>query len=150
MHFRMASLRDLELLIELRKQLLVEEGQIVTSTIDEELKRFFENQFATNQYVQWLVEVDNTIVATGAIQFIAFPPSYFNPKGIRGYIANMYTHSAYRNKGIARKLVNQLLAEAQNRDVQHVFLISSEMGKPLYKKMGFQENDIYMECILSK
>ena len=41
MYFRLASLEDLQLLIHLRKQLLIEEGQIVSSHIEEELKRFF-------------------------------------------------------------------------------------------------------------
>ena len=150
MHFRLASLEDIQLLIDLRKQLLIEEGQIVSSNIDEELNTFFENQLTSHQYVQWLVEEDNKVIATGAIQFISFPPSYFNPTGIRGYILNMYTHPDYRGKGIAKQLVNETLKEAQRRKVQHIFLISSEMGKPLYKKIGFKENDIYMEYFIPK
>ena len=150
MHFRLASLNDIQLLIDLRKQLLVEEGQIVSSHIEEELKSFFENQISSNQYVQWLVEQNNLIIATGAIQLISFPPSYFNPTGIRGYISNMYTHLDHRNKGIAKQLLNQLLTEAKRRKVHHIFLISSQIGKPLYKKMGFKENDIYMEYFLPK
>lgn len=148
MNFRLATLDDLEWIIDLRKQLLIEEGQIVSSNIDEELNTFFENQLKSHQYVQWLVEEDNKVIATGAIQFISFPPSYFNPTGIRGYILNMYTHPDYRGKGIAKQLVNETLKEAQSREVQHIFLISSEMGKPLYKKIGFKENDIYMEYFL--
>ncbi|RIJ63755.1 GNAT family N-acetyltransferase [Rummeliibacillus sp. POC4] len=150
MNFRLATLDDLEWIIDLRKQLLIEEGQIVSSNIDEELNTFFENQLTSHQYVQWLVEEDNKVIATGAIQFISFPPSYFNPTGIRDYILNMYTHPDYRGKGIAKQLVNQLLKEAQRRKVQHIFLISSEMGKPLYKKIGFKENDIYMEYFIPK
>ena len=149
MHFRLASLEDIQLLIDLRKQLLIEEGQIVSCNIEEELKRFFEHQLSSNQYVQWLVEQDHNIIATGAIQFISFPPSYFNPTGIRGYISNMYTHVESRNKGIGKQLLNQLLAEAKTRKFHHLFLISSEMGKPLYQKMGFKENEIYMEYFLS-
>ena len=149
MYFRLASLEDIQLLIHLRKQLLIEEGQIVSSHIEEELKRFFEHQLSSNQYVQWLVEQNHNAIATGAIQFISFPPSYFNPTGIRGYISNMYTHVESRNKGIGKQLLNQLLTEAKKRKVHHIFLISSEIGKPLYKKMGFKENEIYMEYFLS-
>lgn len=60
----------------------------------------------------------------------------------------MFTHVDFRNKGIAKKLLERLVAEAETRNVQHLFLIASEMGKPLYKKNGFTENDIYMECFL--
>ncbi len=148
MEFRLATLEDLALLIQLRKQLLIDEGQVVSSNIEDQLKAFFVNQFNSNQYVQWLVEQDNQVIATGAIQFIAFPPSYFNPTGIRGYIANMFTHVDFRSKGIAKKLLERLIAEAETRNVQHLFLIASEMGKPLYKKYGFNENDIYMECFV--
>lgn len=150
MEFRLASIDDLQLLIDLRKKLLVEEGQVITSNIDEQLQSFFEKQFASGQYVQWLVVEEQNIVATGALQLIAFPPSYANPTGIRGYIANMYTHPAYRGQGIAKQLLNNILSEAQMRKVHHLFLISSEMGKPLYKKIGFKENDIYMEYFLTK
>lgn len=150
MNFRLATLDDLEWIIDLRKQLLIEEGQIVSSNIDEELKNFFEKQLTSHQYVQWLVEEVDHVIATGAIQFISFPPSYLNSTGIRGYILNMYTHPDYRGKGIAKQLLNETLKEAQSREVQHIFLISSEMGKPLYKKMGFKENDIYMEYFIAK
>ena len=148
MNFRMAALEDMELLVDLRKRLLVEEGQVVTANIDETLKVFFTNQLTSNQYIQWLVEVDDDVIATGAIQFIAFPPSYFNPTGNRGYILNMYTRSGMRGKGLARQMLDRLLDEARTRNVRHLFLISSEMGKPLYKKFGFKENDIYMEYFL--
>lgn len=148
MHYRLATIDDLPILIDLRKKLLIEEGQTMAASIDQALENYFRNQLTSNNYVQWLVEQDEQIVATGAIQYIPFPPSYFNPTGLRGYIANMYTIPEARNQGIAKQLVNRLLADAQQRNVRHSFLIASEMGKPLYKKIGFNENDIYMEYIL--
>lgn len=150
MNFRLASLKDMGLLVDLRKRLLVEEGQNLSANIDETLKTFFENQLSSNQFVQLLAEDKGTIMATGAIQFMQFPPSYLNPTGMRGYILNMYTYADYRNKGIARQLLHQLLTEARRREVNHIFLIASEMGKPVYKKIGFTENDVYMEYFLSK
>lgn len=40
MEFRLATIEDMELLIDLRKRLLVEEGQSVSSDIDEQLRSF--------------------------------------------------------------------------------------------------------------
>lgn len=145
MKFRLASREDMGRLIDLRKRLLVEEGQTVSSNIDEELRAFFDNQFNSDQFIQWLIEHEENVIATGGIQFISFPPSYSNPTGIRGYILNMYTEPENRGRGLAKQLVERLLEEARVRSVHHIFLISSPMGKSLYKKIGFNENDIYME-----
>lgn len=148
MNFRIATIADMELLIRLRKQLLMDEGQILSSNIDQELKQFFTQQMTSHQLTQWLVECEGEVIASGAIQFISFPPSFFNTTGIRGYIMNMYTHPAYRKRGIAKRLMDLLIEEARIRKVHHIFLIASYMGKPLYKKYGFSENDIYMEYFL--
>ncbi|MEK5186753.1 GNAT family N-acetyltransferase [Solibacillus sp. FSL R5-0449] len=148
MEFRLATTEDMEILIDLRKRLLVEEGQTVSSNIDEQLRSFFDKQLNSNQFVQWIIEEEKRAIATGGIQFISFPPSYSNPTGIRGYILNMYTVPESRGRGLAKQLVERLLAEAQERNVHHIFLISSPMGKPLYKKIGFKENDIYMEYFI--
>ncbi|BAK14737.1 histone acetyltransferase HPA2 [Solibacillus silvestris StLB046] len=149
MEYRLATTDDMELLIDLRKRLLVEEGQTVSSDIDEELRNFFEKQLNSGQFVQWIIEEDKNVLATGGIQFISFPPSYSNSTGIRGYILNMYTTPESRGRGLAKQLVERIFKEAQGRNVHHIFLISSPMGKPLYKKLGFKENDIYMEYFIN-
>lgn len=148
MEYRLATTDDMELLIDFRKRLLVEEGQTVSSNIDEQLRSFFEKQLNSDQFVQWIIEEEKCAIATGGIQFISFPPSYSNPTGIRGYILNMYTAPASRGRGLAKQMVERLLADATERNVHHIFLISSPMGKPLYKKIGFKENDIYMEYFI--
>ena len=150
MHLRLATVADVQWLINSRKQILIDEGQTVTSNINDQLQAYFEKQLTSNNYVQWLVEADEQIVATGAIQFISFPPSFANPTGVRGYICNMYTAAQYRKKGIAQQIVCKLIAEAKGRDVHHLFLIASEMGKPVYKKIGFVENESYMDYLLPK
>ncbi|MBM7666328.1 ribosomal protein S18 acetylase RimI-like enzyme [Solibacillus kalamii] len=149
MELRLATTDDMEILIDLRKRLLVEEGQTVSSNIDEELRNFFEKQLNSGQFVQWIIEEDKNVLATGGIQFISFPPSYSNSTGIRGYILNMYTTPESRGRGLAKQLVERIFKEAQGRNVHHIFLISSPMGKPLYKKIGFNENDIYMEYFIN-
>lgn len=149
MEYRLATTDDMELLIDLRKRLLVEEGQTVSSDIDEELRNFFEKQLNSGQFVQWIIEEDKNVLATGGIQFISFPPSYSNSTGIRGYILNMYTTPESRGRGLAKQLVERIFKEAQGRNVHHIFLISSPMGKPLYKKLGFKENDTYMEYFIN-
>lgn len=52
-------------------------------------------------------------------------------------------HEDHRRQGLARRLVTGLLvtgllAEAQARGIGLISLSSTEMGRPLYEKLGFQ------------
>ena len=146
MNFRQATIEDVELLVALRKQQLVDEGLIPNGDITVELTNFFTQQLSSNSYTQVLaLNANGEIEATGAIIYYAFPPSYYNHSGIRGYIANMYTLTPYRGKGLATKVLDQLVLDAKSKHVQKLFLYGSEMGKPVYKRYGFEFVDAYME-----
>src|SRR5690606_6219103 len=125
MEFRLATTNDMELLIDLRKRLLVEEGKTVSSNIDEQLRNFFEKQLSSDQFVLWIIEKEKSAIATVCIHFISFSTSYSNPTGIRGYILNMCTAPESRGQGLAKPLVDRILAEAQEINVHHLFLIAS-------------------------
>lgn len=45
----------------------------------------------------------------------------------------------YRGKGIAKTIMKQLTEKAASRGYEIVMLNASDMGKPLYEKMGFAE-----------
>jgi GNAT superfamily N-acetyltransferase len=57
----------------------------------------------------------------------------------------VYTDPAYRGQGLASALLNRLVVEAKRRSVRKLFLEASTIGKPMYKKYGFIENDAWME-----
>ena len=61
---------------------------------------------------------------------------------------NMYVVPAYRNKEIARKLLNCSITYAKEHQIGKVMLNPSEMGKSLYMNYGFwlnlNEYDYYM------
>lgn len=145
MIFRQAVNTDIDLLVQLRKTQLIDEGLPCVPDITDQLHDFFQTQLANGHFIQWLAYDNDKIAATGAIIFYAFPPSNWNPTGLRGYIANMYTVPAYRGKGLAGNILDLLVQEARDRQVTKLFLYGSEMGKPVYTKYGFQLADAYME-----
>ena len=51
---------------------------------------------------------DGKIIATGAVIFYVYPPSYSNKTGMSAYITNMFTEPAYRGQGIATKILDML------------------------------------------
>jgi len=113
--------------------------------IDEELHAFFQSNFINQDVLQFVAKEANEIIATGAIIFYPFPPSYTNRTGVRGYIANMYTHKQYRGKGIAKKILMLLCEEAKARNVHALWLDASKDGRPVYEKFEFEEITSHMK-----
>lgn len=144
MQWKKATIEDVQTLVQLRKVQLCDEGQTPTD-IDEELTRYFTEQLQSAHFVQYVVEDDGTAIASGGIQFLQLPPSYVNKGGMRGYIMNIYTARDYRGQGIAKKMLDTLVSEAQARNVTRLLLYASHMGKPIYEKYGFIAQDAWME-----
>lgn len=149
MEYRKAAVEDIPELCRLRKQQLIDEGAEPDINIDDELVRYFSAKMGDDSLVEWLLTEDGSIIATAAIVFIEFPPSYTNRTGIMGYVANMYTSPDYRGRGIATSLLEKLVWEAKSRGVQKVCLIASKYGRPVYRRFGFSETDEWMEMDLS-
>ena len=145
MNYRLSIKEDIPLLIELRKRQLIDEGQNPDVNMDQELVKFFNNHFADNTLVEWVAEEDGKIVGTAAILFFEFPPAFTNPSGIKGYITNMFTVPEYRGQGLASELLKKVLDEARSRSVKNILLVASDMGKPVYKKVGFEEAGDWMK-----
>ncbi len=148
MIYRIAAIDEIDMLVELRKQQLVDEGISADKDIDKELHCFFMNKMNARTLVEWVAEDNDVIIATAAIVFYEFPPTYTNKSGIKGYITNMYTLPAYRGRGIASLLLDELVSEAKERKVEKLWLGASEMGRPVYLKYGFKETNEWLELNL--
>ena len=129
---------------------LIDEGIKPDEDIDRELSIFFKSKLTDGTLIQWLVEDHEEIIACGAVLFYDFPPSYTNKTGKKAYISNMYTTESYRGQGIAKKLLTKLVEEAKMSGVSKLWLVASEMGKPVYKKFGFMETDDYLELNMNE
>ena len=148
MNDRNATVDDANLLMEWRKIQLVEEGIKADKDIDKELEAFFQKKLAEESLIQWIVEEQTEIIATGAIVIYDFPPSYTNKSGKKAYVTNMYTKIDYRGKGIATGLFTKLVDEAKSLGITKMWLGASQLGRPVYKKFGFKETDEWMELEL--
>ena len=139
MEHRKATAQDIPAMIAIRKQQLIDEGIQPAVCIDRELDRFFRRMLDKEDMVQWLLEDDGKIVATSAVCFYGYPPSYTNPTGLIAYITNMYTHPDYRRQGIGRRMLHLAVSQAAERGVRIVRLGASVLGRPVYEKYGFKQ-----------
>ncbi|HDR4908359.1 GNAT family N-acetyltransferase [Bacillus thuringiensis] len=148
MKFRKATINEIDNLIYLRKKQLVDEGIEPNQNIDTKLKEFFTNKMNDGSLIEWIVEDNEEMIATGAIIFYEFPPTYTNKSGKKAYITNMYTKENYRGQGIATKLLTKLVAEAKTAGITKIWLGASKLGRPVYKRFGFEEADEWLELNL--
>ena len=91
-----------------------------------------------DRLVEFLALEGGDIVATGAVCFYPFPPSFTNPTGQFGYLTNMYTSPGFRGRGLATRMLDLAVAECRRRGVVRLFLAASQMGRPVYERYGFQ------------
>lgn len=139
--YQRATLADLELLVDLRLTVLKAANRLDDSAdltqVRQNTQAYYETAFQDNSHLAYLVYDGTTLAGTGGISFYRVMPTYHNPTGENAYIMNMYTSSAYRNRGIATRLLHLLVSNAKARGVTRITLDAAPMGRPLYEKFGF-------------
>jgi GNAT superfamily N-acetyltransferase len=85
----------------------------------------------------WLAEAGGEPVACVILIWWAMPPNFEQPHRKRGFVSSVYTRPEYRRQGVARRLMELLIAGAREQGVQRLILWASDMGRPLYEGLGF-------------
>jgi len=89
----------------------------------------------------WLACDGDQIVAGGAVVIVPWPAHAYEPECRRATILNIYTDPEYRRRGIARQLMETIIAWCREQGFARVTLHASEYGKPLYESLGFEESN---------
>jgi len=77
-------------------------------------------------------------VAGGTVWIRENQPSPRYPVTEMPYLMSMYTDPAYRRKGLATMIVKHAIKLARARGYPRLVLHASEMGEPVYARLGFQ------------
>jgi GNAT superfamily N-acetyltransferase len=131
---RKATLDDIEALVSLRTQLL----EANDSSFDGALRAWLRTHLADGSFRAWIADDAGTVVAASGLTVLDRPPYPGNATGLDGYVTNMFTLPAYRRRGLARQLLEVLIAHASQVGVKRMFLEASRDGQPLYEEFGFQ------------
>jgi len=140
--YRAATADDAETIARLRWEMeterhtaderLVSEAAFVAQASD-----ILHAELARGGYRVWLAEADGQVVACVVLMCWLVMPSVERLNRSRGMVSSVYTKPAYRRQGIARRLMETLIADARQRTMQRLILWASEMGRPLYEDLGF-------------
>lgn len=140
--------RELDTFIEMRIDQLSEEGAEATVDLRQPLRDYYCKHMGDGTFAAWLAIDQGRIVGTSGMSFVEKPPYYSNPSGKIGLLSSMYTRKEYRRRGIARALLDRVVAEARNYGCGTVQITASSMGMLLYTDYGFQKNDHFMQLSL--
>lgn len=80
---------------------------------------------------------DGTLVSSALLTVIEKPANPFFPCGRSGYVLGVFTEPEYRGQGLATQIMTLILQEAKRLQLDTVTLSASDMGKPIYEKLGF-------------
>ncbi|MFW9850930.1 MAG: GNAT family N-acetyltransferase [Candidatus Thorarchaeota archaeon] len=114
---------------------------------EEVTRSFLENEWTDNPEILLDVEADE-ILGGVAINYSVRLPDNRNPTGKCAYVMNMYVEEEYRKKGIATKLMEEVLKICRGKSVGKVSLHATDMGERIYTKIGFKKSDNFYEVYL--
>ncbi len=145
--YRRAILNDISSLVDYRARFLNElYGHMEndeTEVIRESLLRYFTAATSSGDFIAWIAELDRKIVATSGLVIWQKPATYGGVESGRlGYLLNFYTIPEARGRGIATRLLNELIREAKQSGLKYLHLHASKYGGPIYRKAGFKEPHI--------
>jgi GNAT superfamily N-acetyltransferase len=139
---RPAGPQDIAHIVHHRRAMFADIGCEDTDALDAmqgTAERFLPAALAGGQYRGWLAETaDGRVTAGAGIAIAAWPGSPGDPTPRRGWILNVYTEPEFRRRGIARRLMETVVAWCRDEGFRSVSLHASPFGRGLYEQMGFQ------------
>ena len=89
----------------------------------------------------WLACDNGRVVAGGAVVIVPWPAHAYDLECRRATILNVYTEPEYRRRGIARQIMETMIAWCREEGFARVSLHASEYGRPLYESLGFVDSN---------
>ena len=101
------------------------------------------------EYVAWLAHPPGEprrILGGGGVQLRRlFPRPQEGGQGLligrEGIVLNMYVERDARRRGVARRIMEEILTWVSGTDVVRLVLHASDEGRPLYELMGFAQTN---------
>ncbi len=145
---RLATVDDAPVLARHRAEMFHDMGEVPACAYDALVaasRAFFVETIAAGTYWGWLaVEASGERQVVGGVGLLLRerlprpdPASGGVAARADGYVLNVFTERAWRRRGVARRLMEELIAWAQTRDFGRLTLHASVAGRGLYEQLGF-------------
>ena len=142
--YKIASTDDIEMVMQSRLEMLNAVNNLPEDyTFTEELIANSKEYFTSGNQITVLA-IDEKVVGCATMCYIDMIPTFHRPSGKIAHLMNVYTNSQYRRQGIALHILSILINEAKEKGITKISLDATELGRPLYEKLGFVPSDDYM------
>lgn len=111
-------------------------------------RRYYARALAEGTHEACFAMVGREVVGCGGVCYQDEMPSPDNPSGTCAYLMNVYVDSERRGCGAGAAIVDWLVAQARERGCGKVYLESTAMAAPLYRKFGFVPLDGMMRLAI--
>jgi len=153
MKYRLAKEEDLNSLAEMRWLHEFEEDncsnmgkkQFIT-----EFKEFLKKGLEWGNWVYWVAEDSDGIVANIYINKIRKVPKPQKLFAEIGYVTNVHTKEKWRNRGIGTQLLKEVVTWSKENGIELLFVWPSERAVGYYEREGFKEKNEIMELLLEE
>lgn len=111
----------------------------VVAKLERPSREYFSRALREGDYRGWLAQTrDGRVVSGGGIVISPWPSNPRDPYPRRVMILNMFTEPTFRRRGLARMLMQTMIAWCREQGYKTVALHASDEGRPLYESLGFQ------------
>lgn len=101
-------------------------------------KLYLEEAMRNGSFHAWLAMHENQVVAGAGLIINPWLSHPYDQQCRQATILNVYTRPECRRRGIARQLMNTVIAWCREQGLVQVSLHSSKDGRPLYESLGFE------------
>ena len=102
---------------------------------------YLKEAIPAGSFRSWLACDESRIVAGGAVVVSPWPAHAYDLECRRATILNVYTEPEYRRRGIARQVMETIIAWCKQEGFVRVSLYASEHGRHLYETFGFVDSN---------
>ena len=137
---RSATLADVPLLVRHRRLMWADIGGFSPADLDAAdvvYSRWLRREMRAGRIAAWVSEVRGAAAASGVLWLQLVQPRPLHPTGATPYLMSMYTERAHRGAGHAKRIVKAAIAWTKRNGYPHMTLHASDMGRPIYEKLGF-------------
>lgn len=113
----------------------------ILSAMEAATADYLKKAIPEGSFRSWLAFDNGRVVAGGAVVIVPWPSHAYDLECRRATILNVYTEPDYRRRGIARQIMETMIAWCKRQGFARVTLHASDQGRHLYESLGFVDSN---------